>query len=553
MYKTKIPQEKLFVEYCDKVPQNVELKLSWNANEECYEWNDSLKTKVDNPTKEITPKKSLLLASGAYSGEIIKHLLDGYSVSIILRVEMKDGKMFINFHNSPVESDTQLYESEKNGARLKSGLFTSDMPWWKKMLGGNLFKFLCGELAIERETAHQPIYYPVEDSVIYCSGSKYHAYKHDTNKEEFKIENNGWIPNFPSKKYLCMHPHYDQTNNSMLTYTFAHSIFKKKTSITFYEFGENSQEPLLTDYVINDRAALHMFGFTKNYYILFSNSLALEKCGQFKILFGKSLLRTLDDTFWDDLVIHFIPRPNCNNKKTFSVDTNLKGFVYHTINCFENDNSEIVIDAFVSDLNALRESAQFELEFDKEVYDNNGDPHRFIIRIPNGSEEDAKKDPCKSKLSASVVDSTIDFHCINHDFHGLRHKYTWIVGHNRERDENGEVVKTVSSLHKIEITEDNLEFNNRETVKHFTHSTDWLSENVSCYLRTPLFVPSQDAAEEDDGYIFAWSYEFEDSDNMSANILIFSAIDLELLMKIPIPKKCHVPYSVHSWIYPFNK
>lgn len=552
MYKNKLPQEKLFVEYCDKIPQDEkQLKLCWNDGEGCYEWNDSAKTKPSLSNGQVVnPKKSLLLASGAYSGEIIQHLLDGYSVSIVLRVETKDGKMVLNLHTSAVDSDKQLYENEKNGQRLKSGLFTSDMPWWKKMLGGNLFKFLCGELAIERETAHQPIYYPVENSIIYCSGSKYHAYKHDSNKEEFVIEKNGWVPNLPRKKYLCMHPHYDQVNKSVLTYTFAHSIFKKKTSITFYEFGENSDAPLLTDYVINDRAALHMFGFTKNYYILFSNSLALEKCGQFKILFGKSLLRTLDDTFWDDLVIHFIPRPN-SNCKTFSVDTNLKGFVYHTINCFENSNNEIVVDAFVSDLNALRESAQFELEFDKEVYDNNGDPHRFVIRIPDGTDEDNIKDPCKSKLSSSIIDSTIDFHCINHNVCGLKHKYSWIVGHDRQRDENGEVIKMVSSLYKINISEENLDFDSMNTVNHSAHSnTDW-TDDVSCYLRTPLFVPSEGGVEEDDGYIFAWSYEFKDSDNMSANILIFSAKDLELLMKIPVPKECHVPYSVHSWIYPF--
>ena len=547
MYKSKLPQDNLFIEYCDKVPKKGLFQLSWNEDEQCYKWNNS-----DSDSESITPinndikcKKSLLLASGAYSGKVIKHLLDGYSVSIIIRVEMVEGKLVINLHNSPVDSETQLFNKEKNGARLKTGIFTSDMPWWKKMLGGNIFKFLSGGIAIDRETAHQPIYYPQKNAILYCSGSKYHSYSHAHDDNVFGVdENNGWSPNFPLKKYLCMHPHYDQTKKCMLTYTFTHSIFRKRTHVTFYEYGDESGNPLTTNYMIEDRAALHMFGFTSNYYILFSNSLALQKCGQMNILCGKPVLRELDDNYWSDLIIHFIPRPNSNkNAQPFSVDTNRQGFVYHTINCFEEEN-KIIIDAFVSDLNAKREAAQFELEMDREVFDNNGDPHRFVVNIPILS---GSTDPCKSKITASVVDSTIDFHCINSNNYGLKHQYSWIVGHERQRDDEGNVIKTVSSIYKIDLPRSDLDFDSIKTVNCKADSTEWT--NVSCYLRTPLFVPSENAVDEDDGYIFAWSYELHEPKDMRAKILIFSAKSLELLITIPVPKECHVPYSVHSWVF----
>jgi carotenoid cleavage dioxygenase-like enzyme len=201
------------------------------------------------------------------------------------------------------------------------------------------------------------------------------------------------------------------------------------------------------------------------------------------------------------------------------------------------------VDAFVSDLNASRESSQFELDNQNPVYDNNGDPYRFLVRIPRDNKTDL--DPCKFKLTASVVDSTIDFHCVNHDYVGLEHHFTWIVGHERVRDNQGRVSQVVSSLYKIELPEPNLNFNAIDTVKHAIKSTDW-NTNGSVYFRTPLFVPKINSVSEDDGYIFMWSYE-----NTKVKMLILDAKNLELKMEITIPEKYHIPYSVHSWVYPY--
>jgi carotenoid cleavage dioxygenase-like enzyme len=216
------------------------------------------------------------------------------------------------------------------------------------------------------------------------------------------------------------------------------------------------------------------------------------------------------------------------------------------------DDSTIIIDAFVSQLNSARESSQFELSGDREVFDNNGDPYRFIVKIPG---DDTSLDLCKSKLIASVVDSTIDFHCINSNYNGVNYRFTWIVGHERNRDVHGEVSKVVSSLYKIHLPDCcsnsselfNCSFDSKTTVTHCIKSDQW-TEN-SCYLRTPMFVPRKGATEEDDGYLFMWSYEFGES--KISKLIILSAKDLSILIEIPIPNESHIPYSVHSWIYPF--
>lgn len=549
-YIKHLPQDENYIDFCHKVPHTTNISLRYDQLAHGYKWSGETENIVQSDFA-FECNKSLLLSAGAYTGTVIDHLLDGYSSGIILKVNTENEKLLLDLYHMPVESDRQLYETEKNGSRLKPGMFTSDMPIWKKLLLGNLFKFLCGKLAIERETAHQPIYYPPTQSIMFCSGSKYHSYKYIPGDGKLDIQPIAWTPTFPSNQYACMHPHYDQNTKSMLTYSFNHALLTRKTYITFYEFGDDCKNPQKVNYTINDRSALHMFGFTKHYFIVFANPLQLEKYGQTKIIFGKPILRALDDTYISNLHIHFIPRPEFSDKKPFSVDTTRQGFVYHTINCFETDNNTIIIDAFVSNLNAGREAAQFELDINEKVYDNNGDPYRFSIQIPSIKSDTQLLDPCKYKLIASVVDSTIDFHCINSHFNGVKHRFSWIVGHERVRNKNGDVEKVVSSLYKIDLKNSDLEFDSTQTVTHYIHtnSTNQLTGNI-CYLRTPMFVPKQNSVDEDDGYLFIWSYEL--GSKLAEKIIIMSAKDLEILIEIPIPEKHHIPYSVHSWIYPFS-
>jgi carotenoid cleavage dioxygenase-like enzyme len=156
---------------------------------------------------------------------------------------------------------------------------------------------------------------------------------------------------------------------------------------------------LLNGFVqVKDRAALHMFGFTENYFVLFANSLQVMLFWFFQFFFflfykvkkrgicmlccGKPILRTLNDNFCGELKIHFIPRRKAKGLHRFVVNTRQQGFVYHTINTFEDPKDGcIVVDAFVSKLNASRESSQFELGKEP-VLDNEGDPFRFHIVVP---------------------------------------------------------------------------------------------------------------------------------------------------------------------------
>jgi carotenoid cleavage dioxygenase-like enzyme len=538
-YNRILPQASNFVSECRINPIAFKIKYEYDSQNSTSVWkcDNMVIYKTNNNIELIDCDNILILSACVYSGSKINHVLDGYSWGVIVNMNTVNNIFEINITSHNIENDKLLFIEEENGRNLKTGLFTSDMSIYKKICLGNLPKILKGDIIVERSTAHQPIYYPQTNSILYCSLNKYHSIKNHNSKIT-----SGWEPKFTKKEYACMHPHYDYESKELLTYTFVHGVLKKYTKIKFIAYGDDPKTPTIVNYKIDERVTLHMFGYTRNYYIIFANPLKLEKGGECNILCGKPLLRALDDDYVGDLIIHFIPRPH-NTKKSFSINTTHKGHIYHSINCFELENN-IIIDAFVSNLNALREASQFELDEKYKVYDNYGDPYRFYVTVP--IDNNNKKDFCKEKLLASLIDSTIDFHCINMNYSGKEHSFIWILGHERIRNENGEIVKVISTLSKVYIS-DNYNFNNNKSVTHVTISTDHSSK--SCYWRTPLFIPRKNSLSEDDGYIFIWSHELSLNLHNSVCILIFSAKNLELITKLRLPENYIIPYSVHSWIH----
>ena len=51
-----------------------------------------------------------------------------------------------------------------------------------------------------------------------------------------------------------------------------------------------------------------MFGFTENYFIIFSTALHMQKGGQCSVNCGSPFLREIDDDSCGEIILHFIPR-----------------------------------------------------------------------------------------------------------------------------------------------------------------------------------------------------------------------------------------------------
>ncbi len=314
-----------------------------------------------------------------------------------------------------------------------------------------------------------------------------------------------------------------------------------------------------------------------SYFVVYANSLQLKartatSCsGTCSLTCGTPIMRALNPDFCGDLIIHFVPRESWKRTEKgkteklepFIINTKCQGNVYHTINCFDEEydgnwTGRVVVDAFVSKLNAQRESAQFELDEDELVYDNEGEPFRFVAESPALTTKGGSR--CRFEPIASDVDSTIDFHCINPKFNGLRHCYSYMVNHTRHRDDTGAIKWVESKLIKIKVEYagiDPLEYDPTRTRQATVSSKSWQEPGLvlSCYLRTPLFVARRDAITEDDGHLFSWSFDSEPNSNsengLRAYILMFDAKSesLDVVMRVPMPGGTIVPYTVHSSIY----
>lgn len=491
----------------------------------------------------ITMPNFFIVAAAAQCENGIDHLLDGYSWVNIVRV--KDGQ--IDVQTLKIQEDEDLRIQELNGIQ-KFGLFVSKkLPWWRKLLFGRIPQLLYDGRAIQRETPHQPIYYPKLNQLSISSLIRWPTFNinWDSDSSQLATRSESFIrDNIPASHYLCTHPHFDYEKQEVLTFSYLHSKFSRKTTLWLYAFGNDSnhdngkdsniKEPI--KYVVNDRLILHMFGFTENYFIIFATALYLQKGGQTALNCGSPILREIDDDSCGEIFLHFIPR-DVNNKdlKPFNINTKQQGFVYHSINCFE-ENGKIIIDAYVSKLNPSREASQFELSKNHSVYDNEGDPFRFVV---------SENKNVISKLISSSLDTAIDFHSINPKKYGKKYKDWFMVSYDRQRDLDGKIVSVVSTLSAFTIdypSNSPLEFDSNNTVSHKITSKSWSNSKV-VYLRTPLYVPGNN--DNSDDRLVCWSYESNEEDNDLNAYLLFFNTKLELLQKIEMVEK--VPYSIHSW------
>jgi Retinal pigment epithelial membrane protein len=528
-FSKKLTQDPLFVKHCFTYPEEFQLSK-----------------KLDLGAYKIL-HDCLILSSAAFCDATVNndHLLDGYSWGLFVHISSAKDNTDIKIYCKKIQEDEDVRLREvQHTSSMKFGLFTGKLPTWRKWLTlGRLPTLLSSGRAVERTTAHQPIFYPAKSQVSFCSSYTYPSFnvlKDEDDRLVIKRSIKSDIQNtFDKKHYTCMHPLYDYRKEMVLTYTFLHSKLSRNTKIWFYSFGDepkNDTPPI--EYEISDRVALHMFGFTQNYYIIFANSLVMEKCGQTKLMFGKPILRATNDDYSGDLIIHLIPRYTSSLLKPFSVNTKQKGFVYHTINCFDHPDGSVIVDALVSKLNESRESSQFELG-QEDVFDNEGDPFRFKISPPPLNQ-------VSNKILASQIDTSIDFHCINPRYSGRLHTDWWMVSHQRDRKDDGTFNRTVSKLQhiKVDFDGDAMDYDPEKTVVHKVSSDGWNKKSV--YLRTPTFVPFKYPENEIDGLLFCWSFEDEGLDYLSGNLLIY-APHLALLKIIGINAK--IPYSVHSYVH----
>lgn len=200
MKNRNLPQDPVFQEFCTKDLDEITEVFDLETNvSDCF-----------------------ILSAAAICDNGIDHLLDGYSWAIFARIEND----ILTVKTVRVAADENVRLREKHGTARQFGLFTGHLPAWRKLFLGRIPQLLATGRAIERQTAHQPIYYPRLNQVSFCSTYTYPSYEVNWGGalEIYPVASH--IRNaIPPSHYTCMHPHYDPKNKQVLTYSFLHSKF----------------------------------------------------------------------------------------------------------------------------------------------------------------------------------------------------------------------------------------------------------------------------------------------------------------------------------------
>jgi len=194
----------------------------------------------------------------------------------------------------------------------------------------------------------------------------------------------------------------------------------------------------------------------------------------------------------------------------------------------------MVVDAWVSKLNAARESSQFELVQDDahSVHDNEGSLIRYVCKWDiEGLKDKVIKNLKFNNVSCQVnnycpsITSSIDFHCINPHNYGRPYRRFWLVTHDRDRyvnsdNELGNIRRVNSFIWGIKWPkkyDSNKPFIPIKWTTKNLAKVDAAGNLLSYYSRTPMFVARDQITKnknteddkdqaENDGYLFVWIY-----------------------------------------------
>ena len=199
-YIRDLPQDHEFTKLCLRTPEEFSCNIV-----------------VDGDEDTLGPEDTLILSAAAFCDNGIDHLLDGYSWGLFMRISCDiydTRKIRLSLKCLKIAEDEQLRLSEMGDTERKFGLFNGRLPFWKKILGRLPTLLLTGR-AIERQTAHQPIFYPYTNQAYFCSAYTYPAFniswpKDNSSVFEVARKRLGVIPgSFPKSHYTCMHPLFD--------------------------------------------------------------------------------------------------------------------------------------------------------------------------------------------------------------------------------------------------------------------------------------------------------------------------------------------------------
>ncbi|CAG0900706.1 unnamed protein product [Cyprideis torosa] len=299
-------------------------------------------------------------------------------------------------------------------------------------------------------------------------------------------------------------------------------------------------------------AYMHSFSLTEHFFVLIEQPLTVYVPSVMRVhLLGEPLANTLH---WDQngmTVIHLIDRAS---GKEHVVKYVAKAFFFlHTINAYEEDNHVVL------DIVTFKDARMLDCMYTEALKNANynpeyasifrGRPNRYVLPliVPDVCEDGRnlvslsntkatavfkveKGCCCESKMVMLQPELLVPIGCevprINYDFNGRKYRYFYAMLADVDDECPG-------SLVKVDVES-----------KTFVR---WGEENA--YPSEPIFVPSPDNKDEDDGVILSAVLRAQGRDNEIA-LLILDAKSWTEIGRVEFVSPGPISKDLHGWFFP---
>ncbi len=287
-----------------------------------------------------------------------------------------------------------------------------------------------------------------------------------------------------------------------------------KSTIRLMEFsnsGDNNGELLFDRKDLFDGFAfLHDFAITTNWAIFLQNAIDFNPIPF--IMGQKGAAQCLKSNSKKIAKFILIPRESgiFRGQSPIIIDAP-KGFVFHHVNAFEEDNNIILDSIFYDDFPSVGPDEDFrEIDFDNYP---DGKLKRSIINIKNRT----------SKIT-TTSNQCCEFATVNPKFLGLKSIFSWMATTEQKLGN-----APLQSIKKINL---------------ITNEEIYWSAAPRGFVSEPIMVPKKNSLNEDEGFLFivVWNGKRKGSD-----LVILNSEDMKELAVYELP--INIPHGLHgSWL-----
>lgn len=272
-----------------------------------------------------------------------------------------------------------------------------------------------------------------------------------------------------------------------------------RTKLSFYEFDDRWNLVSKAKATLPGFTFVHDFSITENYYVVLMNGLTIERL---PLILGQKTpgecIRLAKDV---NVRIVLVPRRKHSKKEVKIFETDAR-VCFHHINAYEKADGSILLNTVVqsgrSDLDVFSDFRFPNINFQRTGVSN---LTKFHIR----PDQDG---PIRAE---TLRPHHVEFCVMNPSYIGKKHRYVWMCESLplSDSDSSTRYVGSPMQVHsKIDLETGEVR--------------QWFAGQRS-FVNEPVFVPKQNALEEDAGYLIGFIYDAGRKDGPGNDIVILDA------------------------------